>query len=335
MVYEPREDSELLAGVVKRLARGKTIDIGTGTGVQARTAMQSEDVASIEAVDIDPEAVERAKQMGVEATQADLFEGNNDVYDTIICNAPYLPEDKRASDVALDGGEKGYEWTLRFLEEAKEHLERDGQILLLISTLTNQHVVEDAIITHGLIFEVMARKKISFEELMVYRITWAVPDRPKAKFLARGKRSRVYREGDHVLKVTERSRIAQEAKMLQDVNELGIGPKYVKHTDRYVEMEYVEGTRIDEYLKECSPEDAQELLRSVEAQLEVLDEAGINKAEMTNPYKHIIITEDGPILIDWERAKHTDRTQNLNQFKEYRKRIAREHPRLAGAVHGH
>ena len=31
-LYEPREDSFLLSGVVKRFCRGKVLDMGTGTG---------------------------------------------------------------------------------------------------------------------------------------------------------------------------------------------------------------------------------------------------------------------------------------------------------------
>ena len=35
MLYEPREDSRLLAKYAKKYAKGLVLDIGTGSGIQA------------------------------------------------------------------------------------------------------------------------------------------------------------------------------------------------------------------------------------------------------------------------------------------------------------
>ena len=63
MIYEPREDSYLLAQQVKKFAKGKVLDIGTGSGIQAETATKNG--ADVLAVDIDKECVNNALKKGL------------------------------------------------------------------------------------------------------------------------------------------------------------------------------------------------------------------------------------------------------------------------------
>ena len=44
MIYEPAEDSHLLAEAVKKFAHGRVLDMGTGSGIQAITAAKSRKV---------------------------------------------------------------------------------------------------------------------------------------------------------------------------------------------------------------------------------------------------------------------------------------------------
>lgn len=109
-----------------------------------------------------------------------------------------------------------------------------------------------------------------------------------------------------------------EAKYLEKVNELGIGPKLIDSNDFFVVMEYVEGMRIDEWLINSSKEETLGMLSVLFHQLFSLDKAGINKSEMTNPYKHVIIKKDLiPVMIDFERARFTPKPQNVTQFSQF------------------
>lgn len=321
MVYEPREDSWLLERVVRERARGRVIDVGCGTGILARAA------GDALAVDIDPQAVEHARSTGVDAHVSDLFSEVSGTFDTIISNTPYLPSDPRAPDVALDGGTKGYEWILRFLEQAKKHLARDGHILFLISTQTNPSVIEQWLTKNCFVYDICARERVFFEELLVYDARFALPDIQEATYLASGKRSKVYRHGNHVIKLAQTRRIEQEAHMLQAVNKLGLGPKYYAHTPHRLIMEYIAGERIDTFLAQGG--DSKRVFAEVLRQCRLLDEAHINKKEMTNPYKHILISDERVVMIDWERAKKTTRPQNVAQFREYIKK----HTSLAERVY--
>lgn len=331
MVYEPREDSWLLAEVVAQHAKGRVIDVGTGSGVLARAALDA-GLSDVVAVDIDPAAVAHAQSCGVSAVESDLFSAVSGVFDTIVCNAPYLPSDESVPDVALDGGKRGFEWTLRFLECAIPHLSARGQILLLVSSYTNPSVVEEWLLKNAFSWEVVASEKVWFEELVVYRITRALPDRAGAVFVARGRRSCVYRDSGVAVKVSSVRRVAQEARMLKKVNALGIGPQFLSAQDDTLCMEFIDGERIDRYLASCSLREAERVLSEVLRQCAILDEAGVNKQEMTYPYKHVIISGERVVLIDWERSKPTVRPANVAQCKEYLRRVRKEFPHLSGVL---
>ena len=59
-------------------------------------------------------------------------------------------------------------------------------------------------------------------------------------------------------------------------------------------------------------------MENVFLQLLKLDELKINKFELTNPYKHIIVNKkDLPVMIDFERARFTEQPKNITQFLQY------------------
>jgi release factor glutamine methyltransferase len=191
-VYEPREDSLLLEKYVKKFARGFVLDIGTGSGIQAKAAAEKADF--VIGVDINQKSLEfcnRFKSGKMLLLKSDLFSffekkritlrngffGIRDVknssfnkFDTIIFNPPYLPEDKNCKDVALDGGKKGYEIIERFLSEAKKFLAEDGLILLIFSSFTDKEKIDRLIQENGFEAEELERIHISFEDMYCYKI---------------------------------------------------------------------------------------------------------------------------------------------------------------------
>jgi release factor glutamine methyltransferase len=186
-VYEPREDSELLERIVRECARGSCIDVGTGSGIQAFAALENPDVTSVLAVDKNPAAIERVKERiaalphdsrtRISAVQSDLFANvpASERFDTIICNPPYLPDEEKDDDPALYGGPGGYEWIVRFLDHATQHLAPGGQILLLFSSLSNKERVDTELKRRHLLFEELALVAMFFERLYVYRIRKVSP----------------------------------------------------------------------------------------------------------------------------------------------------------------
>ena len=172
-IYEPREDSFLLEKYVKRFARGCVLDIGTGSGIQAKAAAEKAD--SVIAVDINQEAVDFCKKNikfdKIQFIKSDLFSSLcNQKFDTIIFNAPYLPQDKY-KDLALDGGKEGYELIERFLNMARGFLSDNGIILLVFSSLTDKEKVDELIRKNGFEAEELERVHISFEDIYCYKLS--------------------------------------------------------------------------------------------------------------------------------------------------------------------
>ena len=173
MIYEPKEDSFLLERVVKQYAGGKRVlDVGSGSGIQAETALAA-GAKSVFCVELDDESIEHLKIKGLEVVKSDLFERVNGKFDLIIFNPPYLPEDSREdkkSARATSGGKKGDEVIVKFLKSVSENLEKKGRILMVVSSLTPLERIRDVMIKKDLRRTVVAKEKIFMESLEVWEI---------------------------------------------------------------------------------------------------------------------------------------------------------------------
>ncbi len=151
-VYEPAEDSRLLASVaVSRLAGAdRVLEVGTGSGYVAERIAE-ETSARVIASDVNPHACVSARDRGVEAVRGDLVSPFTDgAFDAVVFNPPYLPTDPDNEwddwmERALSGGESGREVIDEFLEGVGRVLTSDGRVLLLVSSLAGvSEVVERA-----------------------------------------------------------------------------------------------------------------------------------------------------------------------------------------------
>ena len=173
MIYEPDEDSFLLVKQVKKLAKDKKVlDMGTGWGILAETALES-GAKDVLAADIDEEVVEFVKSKGIKVKSSDLFSNIDEKFDLIIFNPPYLPEDELEDFEIRNvtrGGKEGYEILERFLIDAKRYLNKNGEILIVFSSLTNKEKVDSILKENEYEFKILETKKMFFEELYVYLV---------------------------------------------------------------------------------------------------------------------------------------------------------------------
>jgi HemK-related putative methylase len=170
-IYTPREDSYFFSDFLKKNLKQKNIsflDMGCGSGILSLTAKDL-GIKEITAVDININAVKETKKLNIKTIHSNLFEKikKEDKFDIICFNAPYLPLDKREpkdSRIATTGGKYGDEISLKFLKQAKKHLNKDGKIYLLISSLTRLNKIQKYNP------KIIAQKNIFNEKLIILKI---------------------------------------------------------------------------------------------------------------------------------------------------------------------
>lgn len=174
-IYQPEEDSFLMSEILKKQISSllkknselKVLEIGAGSGIHLQ-ALKKLGVKNISSCDINLEAVKHCKSLGFNCIQSDLFEKIKSKFPLIIFNPPYLPEDSqepKESRIATTGGKKGSEIINKFLQQAKKHLNPDGKIFLITSSLTRK------INWQNYKKELLGKKKLFMEELCVWEIT--------------------------------------------------------------------------------------------------------------------------------------------------------------------
>ena len=113
---------------------------------------------------------------------------------------------------------------------------------------------------------------------------------------------------------SETHRIDIEAQFLPKLNKKGIGPKFIFFENSSLGMEYVEGELLEKHILHAERGEIMRILAEIVKQLYDMDMMGIGKEEMQNPYKHIIIRNGKPVMIDFERCHHTEKPKNITQF---------------------
>lgn len=157
-VLVPRQETEILVEEAIRIAKGfpspVILDLGTGAGNIAVSIAKFCPFAKVVASDISKEAVKVAQKNAVfhqvkniVFLQGDLFSPltTNHLpltnFDFIVSNPPYVKthelkqlqrEIQKEPALALDGGEDGMKFIQRIIFQAREHLQKNGFLILEI-----------------------------------------------------------------------------------------------------------------------------------------------------------------------------------------------------------
>jgi len=173
------------------------LDMGTGTGILAISLQSVNTInpnfnANIFASDIDQNALISAKRNEklnglsekITFIKSNLFnsfpESLKGKFDIIIFNPPYLPSIEKEdilrseeSDLSWDGGIKGFEIFLKFLDQVKKFMnfEHTSFIYYISSSKTDLKELDRKISEHRFKNEELDKKHIFFEDIILNRLT--------------------------------------------------------------------------------------------------------------------------------------------------------------------
>ena len=176
-VYQPAEDSRLLAATAADSidSDALVLDVGTGSGYVAARIREATGVRVIGS-DINPEACRQTRERGVPAVRGNLTDPfGADTFDWVLFNPPYLPTPPEREwddplEHALSGGEDGRRVIRPFLADVARVLAPGGGVLLLVSSLTDIEAVTDLAADAGLTSREVAEEAFPFERLVVLKL---------------------------------------------------------------------------------------------------------------------------------------------------------------------
>jgi len=176
-VYQPSDDSFLLAESVELEPDSAVLDLGCGSGIQGINAALL-GAKTVVCTDVNKKALENAEENAerlgfskkFEFREGGLFDCvKGESFDLIIFNPPYVHSNGKKF-AELDGGKNGREILDLFLEGFSKHLKKGGKCFFLQTSLNGEKETGEILRRQGFSFEVVARKKIFFEELLVFRV---------------------------------------------------------------------------------------------------------------------------------------------------------------------
>ncbi|MCZ2807821.1 MAG: class I SAM-dependent methyltransferase [Candidatus Bathyarchaeota archaeon] len=178
-VYEPAEDSFLLAEKMTVTEDDAVLDMGTGCGILA--VLAAEKAKNVVAIDINPYAIDcavkNAEMNGVkekiEFRHGDLFQPikPNERFSLILFNSPYLPsepdEERSWIGKAWAGGSNGRKVIDHFVMDAPNFLAAGGRIQLVQSSLSDVNRTIQMFSERSLRAMVVAQVKVAFESIVL------------------------------------------------------------------------------------------------------------------------------------------------------------------------
>jgi len=144
------------------------------------------------------------------------------------------------------------------------------------------------------------------------------------KFLTKGKRGLVYTANYRKKRVAiklknkkslAKDRIQNEIEFLKILNKYKIGPKLILTNKNFFVYEFIKGKEFVDLIKKRK--NTSLIIKKILKKCRKLDELKINKKEFTRPNKHILIKNNNPYFIDFERCYFTDKPKNVTQFCQF------------------
>lgn len=190
--YKPSEDTFLILRNLKKYVRNKVLDMGCGSGILGIYSYRytkdvtfsdiDEDSILISKINFYINFIEKTDinkainnlnvvENYAKFVKSNLFENIDEKFDVILFNPPYLPKisnEENKVERWVSGGEIGSEIIEDFLYEAKDHINDNGIILLVFSSLSDPFRIIKKARELGYKYSLIDKEKFFFEELYLY-----------------------------------------------------------------------------------------------------------------------------------------------------------------------
>lgn len=162
--YQPAEDTFFMADNIEYEKGQAALDVGSGSGYL--TKLLTKNFSLVVGTDINPDAL---KNQTYKTGNIVCCHGSDALipgFDLVVCNLPYLATDE-ILDVATDGGKEGFEMPKKILDSVCRNIKDTGKFVFVTSSLSNFQKLIDYARTLGLECQIIAKKKLFFEELIL------------------------------------------------------------------------------------------------------------------------------------------------------------------------
>ncbi|MFW6285987.1 MAG: HemK2/MTQ2 family protein methyltransferase [Nanoarchaeota archaeon] len=351
-IYEPQEDSYLLLKHTLNYLdnnfnkKKQTLDIcevGIGSGFVISNIAQKYNLHNYYGTDINKFAIDMTTQkfsknkINIKLKKTNLLSKLNHKFDIILFNTPYLPLEKKEKyenlslkDKAIYGGKKGYEIIEEFIYQVGDKLKQEGIAIIIFSSYSNLKYIENLLLQNLYDFKILETQRFFFENIYALKFQKSKKlieiennNITNIKYYTSGKHSKIfkgnYKKQDIIIKLGKFEHIQIEEIFLKKFQKENFVPKYVTSTKDFIIMEEIKGITIKNFLKK--EQDKNKIIKIFDRILLItkkLDEYKINKFELINPRKHIIIQSNLEVkFIDFERTLYTNNPKNITQILQY------------------
>jgi putative serine/threonine protein kinase len=118
---------------------------------------------------------------------------------------------------------------------------------------------------------------------------------------------------------SERESLEREAQLLNQANSVGVGPKFIAVTKRFLLMELIDGGSFEEWLQTHQDKtEVQAIVADILEQCWRLDEISLDHGEISKAPKHLLVNKTGkPYIVDFETASTTRNASNVTSVCQF------------------
>lgn len=162
--YPPSEDTFFMADYLAHEMGESALDVGSGSGYL--TKLLTKNFSFVLGTDINFSVLKDQTYPTSNLICCSGADAVNCSFDLIVCNLPYLATNE-ILDIATDGGFEGFEIPKQIFDSIYDKIKPQGKFIFVTSSLSNFQKLIDYSEKLGLHSQIIARKKLFFEELIL------------------------------------------------------------------------------------------------------------------------------------------------------------------------